>query len=113
MTSTAAAPKRPISLTIICVIGLMGTIALAYIAFSEGLYHLPDWYPPYLFLAAGIGLTALTGMFLMRRWGFYLYLALFVMNQVILISTGLWSMGPVIGSLIVLFVGVSHLKDMR
>ncbi len=113
MTSTSAAPKRPLSITIICVIGLIGTLVLAYIAFSEGLYHLPDWYPPYLAVAVAGGLAALFGMFQMRRWGFYLYAALFVFNQVVLLSTGLWAMQGVIGPLIVLFVGVSHLNDMR
>lgn len=110
---TAASVKRPPAITGICVVGALGVIALAWLAFSGGLYGAPDWYPPYLAASAIVGVTALAGLFLMRKWGLMLYGGLFVVNQLVLLATGLWSIQTALVPLIVIIVASRHLGAMR
>lgn len=112
MTTTPAA-KRPAAITGICVIGLVGVITLSYFALSGQSDGAPDWYLPYLTASAIVGLTAMAGLFLMRRWGFYLYAGLFLVNQLVLFSTGLWSLQSALVPAVVIAVAARHLGAMR
>ena len=113
MDTTTPVAKRPAAITGICMIGLVGVIALAYFAFSGQFDGAPDWYMPYLAVSAVCGLTAMAGLFLMRKWGFYLYAGLFVVNQIVLFSTGLWSLQAAIVPAVVIAVAARHLGAMR
>lgn len=112
MTTTPAA-KRPAAITGISVIGLVGVITLSYFALSGQFDGAPDWYLPYLTASAIVGLTAMAGLFLMRRWGFYLYAGLFLVNQLVLFSTGLWSLQSALVPAVVIAVAARHLGAMR
>lgn len=107
------AAKRPAAITGICVIGLVGIIALAYFAFSGQFDGAPDWCLPYLAVSGVCGLTAMAGLFLMRRWGFYVYASLFVVNQIVLFSTGLWTLQAAIVPAVVIAVAARHLGATR
>ena len=113
MDTTTPAAKRPAAITGICVIGVAGVVALAYLASSGQFYGAPDWYMPYLIASAVVGLTAMAGLFLMRKWGFYLYVGLFVVNQIVLLSIGLWSVQSAIVPAVVIAVAARHLGAMR
>ena len=113
MTTTTPAAKRPAAITGICAIGVLGVIALAYLAFSGQFDGAPDWYMPYLIASAVAGLTAMAGLFLMRKWGFYLYAGLFVANQIVLLSTGLWTVQSAIIPAVVIATAARHLGAMR
>ncbi|MDP3495574.1 MAG: hypothetical protein Q8R82_20910 [Hyphomonadaceae bacterium] len=110
---TATPAKRPPAITGICVIGALGVVALAWLAFSGNLYGAPDWYPPYLTVSAIAGATAMVGLFLMRKWGLLLYGGLFAVNQIVLLATGLWSVQSALVPVIVIIVASQHYGRMR
>jgi len=113
MDTNTEAAKRPASITGICVVGLLGVVGLIYLASSGALSGAPDWYMPYLTFSAIAGVTALAGMFMMQKWGFYLYAGLFALNQIVMLSTGLWSIQSAIAPAVVILVASRHLAAMR
>jgi hypothetical protein len=85
--SAAAGPQRPVLITIICVISIIGA-ALAvpeiYTEFRRG-------YAPVLAISWAAGLACTAGLWMMRKWALYAYTAVTAFNQLILISMGVWS----------------------
>lgn len=113
MSETVAQAKRPAAMTGILVLGVVGAVALLWMANSGQLYGAPDWYMPYLFVSAAVGLTGIIGMFLMRKWGLYLYAGLFAVNQVLMLSLGAWSAQGLLIPMIIVVLGFRHLGQMR
>ena len=113
MNGTAATRKRPAAMSGILVLGVIGVVALLYMMNSGALDGAPDWYPPYLVVSAAIGLAGLVGMFLMRKWGFYLYLGLFLLNQVLMLSIGTWAPQGLLVPLVIVVLGFRHFGEMR
>jgi hypothetical protein len=113
MTENAMAAQRPAAITGICVVGLLGLVALVALSAMGGLDNTPGWYPPFLVVSTVIGLTAMVGLFLMRKWGFFLYCGLFALNQVVMLATGYWAVQSAIVPLIVIIIASRHLAKMR
>jgi len=49
----------------------------------------------------------------MRRWALYLYTAVFVINQVVLLAMGVWSIMALIIPAIVVGIGFYYFSRMR
>ncbi|HYH87125.1 MAG TPA: hypothetical protein VEX60_16855 [Pyrinomonadaceae bacterium] len=110
------AASRPIAITVICVIGFIGVAlgipALLAVVATGAQTGLPGWYMPYLGLTMLVGLASLIGMWMMKKWGALLYAVMFVVNQIILFATGLWTPGALIIPLIVTVIALSQLPKM-
>ncbi len=113
VSATAGPVKRPGAITGICVLGLVGVAALLFLALSGGLSNLPDWYVIFLGVTVIANIIAMAGMFMMRKWGAYLYAIMFAVAQVVLLMTGLWAVQTAIVPAIVTFVALSHVGRMR
>ncbi len=113
MNDRAVSGKRPAAMSGILVLGAIGAVALVWMASSGQLYGAPDWYMPYLFVSAAVGMTGIVGMFLMRKWGLYLYLGLFLLNQALMLSLGAWSLQALVVPVIVVVLGFRHFDQMR
>src|SRR5689334_10820576 len=104
--SEAVSPlRRPIPITIICIVSAIGALIAIPLIFSDAARSIGAWYPPYLALGAAIGLAATIGFWLMRQWAVYLYTALMVVNQIVLAGTGLWSIGSLVIPLVIVVIG--------
>ncbi|MBC7933411.1 MAG: hypothetical protein H7Z38_22850 [Rubrivivax sp.] len=110
------ASSRPIVITVICVIGFIGVAlgvpALLAVVATGAQTGLPSWYMPYLGLTMLVGLVSLIGLWQMKKWGAFLYAGMFVINQIILFATGLWTPGALIIPLIVTVIALSQLPKM-
>lgn len=97
--------KRTVPITVICIIGLLGAIAAVPMILSDQARQVGAWYPPYFAFATAGGLVSMFGLWKMKRWGFFLYIALGILNQVMMLAKGSWSpyglMLPLLVSLIV------------
>jgi len=78
--------KRPIAITIICIIGFIGAALTLPLFFLDVMSTLPPWYPAFLGLGAVVGLACMIGLWMMQKWAVYTYTAFAVINQVILIG---------------------------
>jgi hypothetical protein len=111
---TATAPaRRPVLITIICVIGFIGVPASLLLLFSDRISLLPSWYPALLAVSALIGLVCIIGLWMMRRWAVYTYTGFFVANQLLMLATGLWSPMALILPLIFVIIMFVYLSEMR
>jgi len=105
--------KRPVAITVICVIGFIGALLVIPMLFSSVVQSIAPWYPPLLAVSAVIGLACMVGLWMMRKWAVYTYTAFFLVNQVILIGTGLWNPVSLIIPLIIIIIMFVYLSRMR
>jgi hypothetical protein len=108
-----AAQRRPIAITIICVIGFLGIIPTVLLLFSETARNIAPWYVPFLGVSAVVGLASFVGLWMMRRWALYLYTGFAVLVQGVLLATGLWQPLAAILPGIIIAVGFAYVSKMR
>ncbi|NCT55976.1 hypothetical protein GW755_03990 [bacterium] len=104
--------SRPISITIICILGFLGILPSVFLVFSEAAKSIGSWYPPYLGLSIVFGLISFTGMWLMKKWGAYLYSGFFLLNQILMIYMGVWNIFALVLPGVVVGVALYNLKKM-
>ncbi len=105
--------KRPISITVVCVLGLLGfTIAIPTV-FTNVASRVGDWYPPFLGASSIVGFVCMYGLWQMKKWAAYLYTGLFIFNQIIMYTMGLWSAFSLILPLIVVAIVLSNINEME
>jgi hypothetical protein len=105
--------KRPIAITVICILGFIGAAATVPAFFMDVMRALPPWYPVLLGVSAVIGLACMIGLWMMQKWAVYAYTAFAAINQVILIATGLWNPISLIVPAIIVVVMFIYLSRMR
>jgi hypothetical protein len=108
-----AQPGRPVPITILCVVCAIGAVFAIPIIFSGVARSIGAWYPPCLALAAVVGAVCTVGFWLMRRWALYLYTAMFVINQIVLLTMGVWTIMSVILPAIAMGIGFAYFSRMR
>jgi hypothetical protein len=109
----AAPMGRPVPITVICVLGAIGVVLVIPMIFSEAARLIGAWYPPFLALSAVIGAACTVGFWLMRRWALYLYTAMGVINQIVLLAMGVWSIMALVLPAIVIGIGFAYVSRMR
>jgi len=105
--------KRPVAITVICIIGFIGVFAALPLIFSEVAKSIGDWYPPYLAFSTVAGLTCMIGMWMMKKWGIVAYTALTGLNQIVLLVMSVWNMYALIIPGIVIVIGFSQFEKMK
>ena len=108
-----AAGKRPVAVTVICIIIWIGAAFTVPLLLSDAARAIGPWYPPLLGVSALIGTVCSIGLWKMRKWGAYAYIALTAIVQVILTMTGLWSPRALLLPAIVIVVMLIYLSRMR
>ncbi len=104
--------SRPIAITVICVLGFIGVLFVVPIALSAQASAIANWYPPYLIFASIVGIICFIALWKMKAWGVYTYALFVVVNQITLITIGLWTISSLAIPAIVVAIGVYYLKDM-
>ena len=104
--------KRPIAITIICVLGFIGAALAVPLIFSATARSIGAWYPPYLALCSVIGLACMVGLWLMKKWAVFLYTGMTAVNQVVLLAMGVWNPLALALPLIVAVVAFMNLSKM-
>jgi hypothetical protein len=112
MTEAVAKPQRPTSITVICIIGFVGALISVPLLFTSIALNIGAWYPPYLAFSIVLGLTSMIGMWMMKKWGAYLYTGMAVVNQFILLATNLWSPFSLILVAVVVFFALRSVGKM-
>jgi hypothetical protein len=111
--AVGSAAKRPVAITVICVIGFIGAAITVPLIFSVTARSIAPWYPPLVGVGAVIGLVCMIGLWVMRKWAVYAYTAFAAINQVILLATGLWNPLALILPGIVIGVMFIYLSKMQ
>lgn len=109
---TAEKAKRPIAITIMCVLGFVGAALSVPLIFSSAAQSIGAWYPPYLAFSSVVGLACMVGLWLMRKWAVFAYAGLFAINQVVLMAMGVWNVFALVIPLIVVVIAFMNLSKM-
>lgn len=104
--------KRPAVITVICILGFIGVALTIPLVFSSAARAVGEWYPPYLALSAVIGLACMIGLWMMKKWGVVLYTALVAVNQVVLMTKGVWNLFALLIPVIVIVLGFAQFSKM-
>ena len=104
--------KRPTAITVVCVIGFIGAAFTIPVIFSAVARQIGSWYPPYLGFSAVVGLICMVGLWNMKKWAAYTYTAFFLINQVVLLTMGVWNIMALLIPAIVIGIAFTHLKKM-
>jgi hypothetical protein len=103
---------RPVAITVICIIGFIGAAISLPLIFSAAAAGIGSWYPPFLGLSAVVGLICMIGLWKMKKWAVFLYTAMVVVSQVVLLSTGFWNPFSLLLPAIVIAIGFANLSKM-
>jgi hypothetical protein len=104
--------NRPASITIICVLGFLGAVAAVPLMMSLSLKMISPGYPTLLGVSTVAGLICMIGLWNMKQWAAIMYTGLVIVNQVFLISMGLWSPLALIVPGIIVFIALKNLDKM-
>src|ERR1035437_959855 len=77
--------KRPILLTIVCVLGFTWIVFSFPAVFSPSVKKLGDWYPALFGLMVAASFISYIGVWYMKRWGVNLFIITFFVKEIILI----------------------------
>ena len=111
--TAAIGHKRPVAISIICVIGFLGASVSFALVFSPMSHQIGAWYPPYLAACAVIGLACMFGLLMMRKWAVYAYTAVAAINQVVFVYKGVWNIWALVIPGVVIVVMFLYVKRMR
>ncbi|MDQ3048814.1 MAG: hypothetical protein M3R27_14785 [Bacteroidota bacterium] len=78
--------KRPLLLTIVCIMGFIWIVFSFPGVFSPSVKRLGDWYPALFGLIVAASFISFIGIWHMKRWGVSLYIVIFFLKQLLLIS---------------------------
>lgn len=79
--------KRPVLLTIICIIGYIWIVFSFPSVFSPAIKKMGDWYPALFGLIVATSFISFIGIWHMKRWGVNLYIGTFFFKQIIHVLT--------------------------
>ena len=104
--------KRPTAITVICVLGFIGAAFTIPLIFSSIAGQIGSWYPPYLGLSAIIGFVCMVGLWQMKKWAAYTYTGFVGLNQIVLLTMGVWNVMALIIPAVVVGIALTHVKKM-
>ena len=113
MSETLVVAKRPLPITILCILGFIGALLVIPVVFSPVAQQVGAWYPPYLGATALIGFISLVGLWFMKKWGAYSYIGLTAVNQIVLGSMGVWNVMVLLIPLIIVVLSLVYLSKMK
>ncbi|HWJ25876.1 MAG TPA: hypothetical protein VNS32_04995 [Flavisolibacter sp.] len=105
--------KRPVVITVVCVIGFLGACISIPLIFSDRAASLGKWYPPLLALSTVLGIISFTGLWKMKKWAVYIYIGTFILGQIALLIMGIWNMFSLVIPAVVISIMVFHLNKME
>jgi hypothetical protein len=112
MNEITETTERPISITVICVIGFIGALMAVPLIFSPIAQQIGFGYQLYIGFSSFIGLVCMLGLWTMKKWAVYTYTGLVVLNQIVFLAMGIWSTMALIVPAIVIFFAFKHVSKM-
>lgn len=106
---------RPLAITVICILGFIGaavSIPVIFLVVPRQTIQIVPWFSGYLLLSTLVGLTCMIGLWNMKKWAVFAYVAFVLFNQVMLMNLGAWSVRSIITSAVVIGIAFYHFDKM-
>ncbi len=113
MSESRFNPAKPLAITAICVIGLINASQIMLFLLSPLVKQLGVLYPLYFGAAALISIACIIGLWLLRRWAAFVYIAVLFGNQLVLLTMGLWEPTALVVPLVISGVILRYFNKLR
>jgi hypothetical protein len=104
--------KRPTAILVMCILNIIGALFVVPLVFSNTALRIGTWYPAFLGASTIVGLLCTIGYWKMKKWAVYTYASLFIVGQIIMILTGIWTISSVIFPAIFLLILMNYFNLM-
>ena len=104
--------KRPISITVVCGIGLFTALSTAPLFFTSIPLQIGAWFLPYLVFSTVVSLVCIGGLWMMKKWAAYAYLGFLGLNLTVHFVTEIGSVMSMVGTAIIIFVVWANISRM-
>jgi hypothetical protein len=108
-----ASTRRPVIITVLCVLGLIAAAANVPTIFAEVARKVGAWYPPFLTLSVVVTVVCVIGLWKMRRWAVLLYTGFALAVLVIALMIGAWNTTAQLVRFAVIIIMFSQFPKMR
>ena len=108
----SAIRKRPLLITIICIIGFIWIVFSLPAVFSPLVKKLGDWYPALFGLIVASSFIAYIGVWNMKRWGCSLFIITFFIKEILLVLINDINYVGIVVSVFIISVMVAFYKRM-
>ncbi|MBI5870359.1 MAG: hypothetical protein HZB44_05285 [Actinobacteria bacterium] len=107
----AAADDRPVLISVVCILGFMSgfTSLLAPLL----LVNPVAWLTAYMLVSGIFSLACMIALWRMRLWAVPAFILLFIINQIVWLSAGIWSGRDIPFSLMVIAVGIYYFRELE
>lgn len=106
------AQKRPLLLSIACVLGFAGIVISFPNIFSPFIKQLGIWYPAIFGSIISARFMALVGVWFLKKWGAILFVCVFIINEVMRLLVDDVSYIEIVFSAFISIVFLSYYKIM-
>jgi hypothetical protein len=104
--------KRPSSITLISIFGIIGGLLSFYYIFTGGIVGLDVWNTLFLGLIGVVFFICGIGFWLMKKWAVYVYAVFGIIDQILLLLMGRWNIMSLLIPALVVYVGYKNLSKM-
>jgi hypothetical protein len=104
--------KRPIIITIICVLGFIQTLITSPAIFIDTSKIYGSGFNFYVLVSIIVGYLCVIGLWQMKKWAAYAYVGLFFLTLILSIAIGSFSIWPFLIHGVVLVIILFHLDKM-
>lgn len=102
---------RPQVISIICLLGIIGAAASAFMAISTDVF---TWdYRLWVLGLAAVQVKAIQGIWNMKKWGVVLYAVKMVLVQLGMMMAGFWSFTSLMFPVLIMLVLSNYYGDMK
>lgn len=105
--------KRPVLISVICIIGYLWIVFTFPGIFSPFIKRLGDWYPAIYGLIVASSFISFVGVWHMKKWGVNLYVFTFFAKQIFLYLINDYGPGTIAGVVLSVFFIISFLVYYR
>ena len=104
-----ALQKRPVILTILCIVGILWSLLNFIMVFSPFIKKISDWAPAIYGLIVALQFISFVGTWHMKRWGVLLFITAFFMKLFFSIFVNDVSyVGIALGTIVIVFLMVFY-----
>ena len=104
--------KRPSSITLISVFGIISGLLSFYYLFTGGLKGLDVWNTLSIGFFGVVFMVCGFGFWFMKKWAVYMYTVFAIINQIFLLLVGRWNLMALLISVVVVYIGYKNLSKM-
>lgn len=104
---------RPMAISIIAGVHIAACIFSLTKNIISPDYTIGPWYPLYFDFCTVLFLISMIGLWKMKKWGYYLFIAVFLVSQLVLRYKGIWSAWMLILPIVLICIFSTYYKKMN